>query len=134
MSCPNDDPNFSKMLSNIGISTDPITRRALYYTVCIFTRLLIAFFVLYNLDKLWLQYALLILSFFAIINLAYGIRYNNKTQWWSKKFQLIMAILLFITTGFIIYTNNNSKRILLPIILFISLFGGIAQSLFVASC
>ena len=142
--CPNSDPNFDKILSKLGMNTTsknyPETRKKIYYFICIVVRLILYSLVIFYKDKVWLHYSLFFISLFAIYNLYTSIS-NNKSnnQWWSKKFQLIISILLAISSLIIIIQNKLNttfklNTVILPLLLFISLFGGILQSLFVKFC
>lgn len=128
MSCPNYDPNFNKILNVFSLDS-PNSRKNLFYNVCIFVRFIIILVVLLNYKKWWLPYIILIISLFTIYNLYSNL---NGNQWWSKKFQLVISILLLIISIIAIFNTNIS--ILIPILLLISLFGGVYQSLFIDFC
>jgi len=125
------DPQFDKLLlsSNL-ISSDNMEsdKKFLFYYVCIVVR-----FILYSLtlvfhDYKYLPHLILVFSLFALLNLLISLSKGNNNQWWSKKFQLVIAILLIIASIMLIF-NWSSNTYLIPIILFGSLFGGIIQSL-----
>ena len=57
---------------------------------------------------------------------------NNGTQWWSKKFQLIMAII--IGSLVILSYFGQVKTWTIPTAMLVSLLGGIFQSFYVGFC
>jgi hypothetical protein len=138
----NSDPNFDKILSNFTNTSSknyPQVRKRLYYFVCIVVRLILYSLVLFYKDKLWMPYLILLVSLFSIYNL-YNSIYSNtgkkQTQWWSKKFQLVISILLLLVSICIILQNRLNFKfkintVVIPLLLYISLFGGILQSLFI---
>lgn len=131
MNCQNNgDIHFNKILQNINLN-DPVSRKMLFYKVCIFVRLILLLILILNYKKWYTPYILIIIAGFSIFNLISGLfDKNNTCYWWSKKFQILMSILLFIVC-FIIIIFKKDLNILLPIIFGLSLFGGIYQSLFV---
>ena len=82
-----------------------------------------------------------IFALFSAINLYKNL--NITSQWWSKKFQLVISLLIFIIGIISLYFIINKKEViifnilfvkLIPILLFISLFGRIFQSLLIDFC
>ncbi len=143
MSCPNSDANFDKMLSNFIDTTKdyPKKRKLIFYFICIVVRLLLYSFIYYNINNTYIVILATILSLFSIINLYKNLNMNQ--QWWSKKFQFIISSLVFIVgiaSLIFIYYEKNVKILnipfvkFIPILLFISLFGGIFQSLLIDFC
>jgi hypothetical protein len=129
--CPNGDPGFNRILEAIFGSSDPALRKQVFYTVCIFFR-----FSLYSLvwllrDHIWMQVAVGLFSLFAVINLTTSISVPGH-QWWSKRFQLIMSVLIAAACGATLAGYVDS--ITIPVLLFTSLAGGVAQSLLVKFC
>lgn len=127
MNTSNGDPEFNQILKKIGLNDDPVTREITFYGVCILVRFAIATLVLLNYKKKWLPYLVLILAAFACINLW---RNLDGSQWWSRRFQFIMALLL-VLYSILLIVDSRSNPIILPILLYISLFGGLVQSLFI---
>ncbi|ARF10283.1 hypothetical protein Hokovirus_1_162 [Hokovirus HKV1] len=125
------DPDFDKLLLNIGLVKKETIQKDkffLFYFVCIVIRFILYYNVYLFRNNKYLPYIILILCSFAFVNLSYGILYKTNEQWWSKKFQLIISLLLIIISLLLIFNIINNTS-LIPIILFISLFGGILQSI-----
>lgn len=134
MSCPNSDPSFDKMLSsfvNIHSSNYPIVRKRIYYFICVVVRVILYSLVAYYKDAKYTPYIVGIFSILSVLQLS---KKTQNKQWWSKKFQLIMSILITLVCILLIFKVEGIKTAFLPLLLFISLFGGIAQSLFVTFC
>lgn len=133
MSCPNSDPQFDKILSryfDVNSPDYPLIRKRLFYMVCIFVRFALYSLVFILRDKSWMPYVVGSLTLFTMIHL-----YSNLEgrQWWSKKFQFIMAFIITIVCGIIIL-GVKQLTLLVPILLYLSLFGGLIQSSFVRFC
>lgn len=134
MSCPNSDPNFDKMLANfIDTQSDyPIKRKYLFYYVCVVARLLLYSYVFINIENSYMIPIIILLSFVSLVNL-----YNNldmETQWWSKKYQFVITLIIFILGIFISFNIFEINKKIIPIMLFASLFGGIFQSTAITFC
>lgn len=127
MKCPNGDPSFSRLLGN----PSPATRKQIFYTICIFIRFALYSAVLLGRNQSWVQLIVGIASLFAIITLIPSIK-NAGHQWWSKRFQLIMSILIIISCIASYLGIVNS--ITIPIALYVSLIGGITQSFWITWC
>lgn len=125
MSCPNGDPAFNKVLEQIAGDSSPATRKSVYYFVCIWVRLVLYGAVWFLRDKWWIRPAVGLPSALAVWNLSTA---PDGQQWWSKKFQLVMAVL--ITLACLVKTDNR----LVPALLFTSLAGGLLQSAFTTWC
>ncbi len=141
--CPNSDTNFNKILDKLFGNHSPETRKKVFYLICIIVRLFLYSLIYIYKDYNWMPYILSIFSAFSIYHLYSDIsqNVNNNQQWWSKKFELIISILIFISciTLIIQRLNNTSKdkqisTSIPPILLFISLFTGLFQSFFVKFC
>ena len=126
MSINNGDPDFNKVLDKINMNT-PKQRKMLFYFVCIWVRFALYSLVFYFKDNIYMPYILLLISLFSIVNLSKTL--NQTQQWWSKKFQFIISVLLFISCLLVIFYKINP--VVMPLILYISLIGGITQSLFI---
>jgi hypothetical protein len=138
MSCPNNNKIFDGTLFKSGLIDESLSnsdkayqRRRVYYTICILIRLAIAGLVLQLKDKEFMPYLLAFISLFPIISL--GFYANEDNQWWSNKFQLAIAIALFVASMLLIFKINIPTYIP-ALILFISVFGGVFQSLLIPSC
>lgn len=138
MSCPNSNKIFDNFLFKSGLIDNNLSdtdkafqRRRVYYTICIFIRLAIAGLVLQLKDKEFLPYILALISIYPIISLGFYRKQDN--QWWSNTFQLIIAIALFVSSLLIIFKVGIPTYIP-ALILFISVFGGVFQSLLIPSC
>lgn len=137
MSCPNNNKVFDKPLSFLfdkDITPEDMAyqRRRVYYTICVFLRLAIAGLLLQLKDKVWIPYIVGIVSLYSIYSLGFVRTEDN--QWWSNKFQLIMAILLFIVSILIIFKVKQIPTWTMSLLFFISIFGGVFQSLLIKSC
>lgn len=138
-SCPNNNKIFDNFLFNSGLidknlddSTKAYERRRIYYTICVLLRFAIAGLALQLKDKIWLPYVVGIFSLYSSINLIFLRKEDN--QWWSNKYQAIISILLFISSVLIIFKVHFIPTYILSLLLFISVFGGIFQSLLNPSC
>ena len=133
--CPNGDKLFDGLFYETGLITNDeslrsFERRRVYYLVCIMFRLFLAGLLLQLKDKEYTPYIVMFVSTLTILNLSF--RKNNK-QWWSIYFQMFIAILLFIVSSLII-SGTNIPTSFLSGIYYISIFGGIYQSLLIPSC
>lgn len=125
------DREFDKLLSSLGLVSPgnmESDKKFLFYYVCIVVR-----FILYSLtlifhDYKYLAYIILFASVLSTINLSSSLSQGFNDQWWSKKFQLAVAVLLMIISVLLIF-NVITNTYIIPIILYISLFVGISQSL-----
>ena len=116
-SCPNSDPDFNKI---IGEKTPE--ERSDLFIVCVLTRTLLYGGVYVYRDAPWMPYVVGFLAGVSALQLA---RPTKNKQWWSKKFQLFMAILVFISALAVKFANVDSRS--MSALLFISLIGGIYQ-------
>ena len=137
--CPNNNKIFDNFLFNSGLIDNTLNdtekayqRRRVYYTICITLRLFLAGLLLQLKDKKWLPYITAIISLYALISLGFFRKQDN--QWWSNNFQLLIAILMFIASILLIFNVNIIPTYSLSLIFFISIFGGIFQSLLIQSC
>ena len=137
--CPNNNIIFDNFLFNSGLidknlnnNSKACQRRRVYYTICVLLRLALAGLVLQLKDKTWIPYITGIFSLYSSINLLFFRKEDN--QWWSNKFQAIIAILLFIFSLLIILKTNLVPTYTLSLIMFISVGGGVFQSLLIPSC
>ena len=138
MVCPNSDPNFDKLLGIYFNTTSPKypnIRMALYYFVCIWVRYALYAMVYFNRDHFMIPIIVSIAASVSIYNLTTTLindPSNYYRTWWSKTFQLVNALLL-IPVCYMVY-DKKLNSIYIPFILFISLAGGIIQSVFTKFC
>lgn len=135
--CPNNNKAFDKSLSflfdkNLSPEDMAYQRRRVYYTVCVLIRLAIAGLLLQLKDKVWVPYIVAVVSLYSIYSLGFVRKQDN--QWWSNRFQLMMAILLFVDSVLIIFKVRKVPTWTMALLFFISIFGGVFQSLLIKSC
>lgn len=129
MSCPNGDPAFNKVLQQLVGESSPNTRKYIYYYVCIWVRLVLYGAVWLFREKAHIPFLVGVPSAYAVYHLSTS---PDGEQWWSKKFQLGMALLItFACVSRVVFKTNST---IIPALLFFSLFGGVAQSVFVKWC
>ena len=138
MSCPNNNKIFDSFLfdsglinKNLSVADKAYQRRRVYYMICILIRLAIAGLVFQLKDKKFMPYVLAVISIYPIISLGFYRKEDN--QWWSNKFQLVIAIALLISSLLIIFKVGIPTYIP-ALILLLSVFGGVFQSLLIPSC
>ena len=134
--CPNDDPSFTSILYKMGMLSHDMSpnevvalRMRIYYCICIIIRAALIVAVYH-----WRNYSITRVLVFmgamlGVINLG-GRMIGN--QWWSKKFQFIMSIIIVVTvilTHFNIVDSRSMSAAML-----VSLAGGVAQSFAVRFC
>ena len=117
--CPNSDPNFNKIIGN----RTPEERSNLYI-VCVLVRSLLYYGVYMYRNVPATRYIVGAASAASAIQLS-GPTENK--QWWSKKFQLVMSILVLIAC-------IVNKMDIASYLLFTSLAGGIIQRMFAQLC
>ena len=127
--CPNIDKNSIKFLKNIGMNPTIENRKIVFLTICIFVRLIIAGLAYQYRNKKWLPYLIIILCGFIIYNLYKTLNLNN---WWSKKFHILINILLINVSILIIFKKLDSKYI--SYLLYIDVIGGFIHSLLIKRC
>jgi hypothetical protein len=104
-------------------------RKQVYYSICILVRTLLIVIVYYLRSSLVIQLLVLLGAFVGIINL--GKRMDGN-QWWSKKFQFVMSVII---AGLVILTFlKKVKAWTIPAAMLFSLMGGILQSFVVGFC
>ena len=137
--CPNNNKTFDNFLFNSGLidknlddDAKAYERRRVYYTICVLLRFAIAGLALQLKDKIWLPYVIGIISLYSAINLIFLRKEDN--QWWSNKYQGGISILLFISSLLIILKVDFVPTYILSLLLFMSVSGGIFQSLLNPSC
>lgn len=128
--CPNDDPSFTKLLKDTSIVKEgtPEERSNLFY-ICVLTRVLLYSGVYVYRDAPWIPF---LVGIFAAASIFQLTRPTNDTQWWSKKFQLVMAILVLLSAIAVKLGKLDSRS--MSILLFISLAGGVLQRIQTKMC
>jgi hypothetical protein len=134
--CPNDDPYFTRTMYRLGLLRKGMkpeeiveTRKRVYYSICILVRTSLISFVYYLRDSLVVQLLVLLGAVVGIVNLGNRMTGN---QWWSKKFQFIMSVVI---AGLVILTFlKKVKAWTIPAAMLFSLVGGILQSFIVGFC
>jgi len=134
--CPNDDPYFTRTMYRIGLLRKGMKpeeivqrRKQVYYTICILVRALLVAVVYYLRCSLVIQLLVLLGAVVGIINL--GKRMDGN-QWWSKKFQFVMS--LVIASLVVLTFFKKVKAWTIPAAMLFSLVGGILQSFVVGFC
>ncbi len=132
--CPNSDPNFDKVMANWFDTSSkdyPLNRKKVYYEICIWVRLILYTLVFYYRDYKYMPYIITIFSIFTIMNLKDSV-INPGKQWWSKRFDLAIAVSLLVCSVMVILGKLNT--IYMPILLYVSLIGGVLQSFSIEFC
>lgn len=122
--CPNSDPGFNKI---IGDRTPE--ERSNLYILCVLVRFSLYTGVYVYRDKPWMIPLVALMSLFSIFQLT---RPTPNKQWWSKKFQLFMAVLVLVSALAVKFAGIDSRA--MSILLFTSLAGGILQRSQVTLC
>ena len=134
--CPNDDPSFTSILYKMGMLSHDMSpkevvamRMRIYYCICIIIRAALIVAVYH-----WRNYSLTRVLVFmgamiGVINLGGRIIGN---QWWSKKFQFIMSIIIVVTV--ILTQLKKIGSWSMSAAMLVSLAGGVAQSFAVRFC
>lgn len=124
-SCPNSDPNFNRI---IGDDRTPDERSNLYI-VCVITRALLYSGVYIYRDQPWMTPLVGALATASVYQLT---RPTENRQWWSKNFQLVMAILVLGSAIAVKFAGLDSRS--MALLLFISLAGGVLQRSQIKMC
>jgi hypothetical protein len=134
--CPNDDPSFTKMLYKMGMLQKNISpkevvamRMRIYYCICIIVRAALIVAVYHWRSSLITRVLVFGGAMLGVVNL--GSRMNG-TQWWSKKFQFIMSIIIGLMAILTHFKVVDSRA--MSASMFVSLMGGVAQSFAVRFC
>jgi phosphoglycerol transferase MdoB-like AlkP superfamily enzyme len=134
--CPNDDPSFTSILYKMGMLSHDMSpnevvamRMRIYYCICIIIRAALIVAVYH-----WRNYSITRVLVFmgamlGVINL--GSRMTG-TQWWSKKFQFIMSVIIVCLVILTHFNMVDSRS--MSIAMLVSLLGGVAQSFAVGFC
>jgi hypothetical protein len=134
--CPNDDPSFTKMLYKMGMLQKNMSpkevvamRMRIYYCICIIIRAALIVAVYHWRNVTITRVLVFVGAMLGVINL--GTRMNG-TQWWSKKFQFIMSIVIVLTVIFTHFKKIDSRS--MSVAMLLSLIGGLMQSFVVGFC
>jgi hypothetical protein len=134
--CPNDDPYFTRTMYRIGLLKKGMKsqeivekRKQVYYSVCIIVRSLLIAVVYFLRNSLVVQFLVLLGATGGIVNLGNRMTGN---QWWSKKFQFVMSVV--IASLVILTFIKKVKAWTIPAAMLFSLVGGIIQSFVVGFC
>ena len=129
MTCPNIDKDTLNAIKKMGLVPTVKNRMILFYTLCIVLRVFIAGLAYHFRDSYWLPYLVLIVSLY----IGYRTSKNlNGNEWWSRKFHLIITILLSIVSVLIILNKVDGKYI--SYLLYLVVFVGFTQSLLITRC
>ena len=132
--CPNSDPDFDKVMSkffDITAKDYPSKRKMVYYGICIWVRLALYTFIYYKRDYKYTPYIVGVLALGTIMNLQGSIS-NPGKQWWSKRFDLLISVLLLLSCVGVV--NGKIDSVYIPVLLYASLIGGLLQKLTVEFC
>ena len=136
MECPNDDPYFTRMMYRMkllrrGMKAKEIVnvRRNTYYSVCIVVRLIMICLVYMLIDFTVVKGLVLLGSVLSMVNFW---NRSGGSQWWSKKFQFIMAFIIALLV--IMSYFGKVKTWTIPAAMLVSLLVGILQSLVIGFC
>jgi hypothetical protein len=136
MQCPNDDPYFTRMMYRMKLLKKGMTakeivnvRRNTFYFICVVVRLSIIGIVFMLKDSVIVRCLVFVGCIISILNFS---RRINGTQWWSKKFQMMMAFIIAILV--ILSYLNKVKTWTIPAAMLVSLLGGVLQSFVVGFC
>jgi len=136
MVCPNDDPYFTRTMYRIGLLQKGMSareivnrRRTIFYCICIFVRAALIVTVYHWRNAILMQALVLLGALVGVMNLWSR---NDGTQWWSKKFQLLMSVIIAVLV--ILTYFGVVKSWTIPAAMLVSLSGGILQSLIVGFC
>jgi glucose-6-phosphate-specific signal transduction histidine kinase len=134
--CPNDDPSFTKMLYKMGMLQRYMSpkevvamRMRIYYCICIIVRAALIVAVYHWRNSLITRVLVFVGAMLGVVTL--GSRMNG-TQWWSKKFQFIMSIIIGLAVILTHFKVIDSRA--MSVAMLVSLTGGVAQSFAVRFC
>lgn len=134
--CPNDDPSFTTMLYKMGMLRHDMSpkevvamRMRIYYCVCIIVRAALIVAVYHWRNSSLTRVLVFVGAMLGVINLG---RRMVGNQWWSKKFQFIMSIIIAVTV--ILTQLKKIGSWSMSAAMLVSLVGGVAQSFAVRFC
>lgn len=103
----------------------PVLRTQLYYFVCIFFRLTLYNMVFILRNEWYIPIFVGIFSVMSIFHLSFSVFQPNQKQWWSKKFQFIMSLLVLFSC--IATYHKKIPTTITPLLLYASILGGLIQ-------
>ena len=134
--CPNDDPDFTRMMYRMGLlyrgmsARDLVERRRLvFYSICIVVRAALSVTVYHWRNVRFVQILVLVGALMGVMNLSTRI---GGTQWWSKRFQLMMSIIIAVVVVLVYF--GRLKSWVIPAAMLVSLMGGVIQPFVVGFC
>ena len=134
--CPNDDPSFTRTMYAIGFLKKGMSAKAIlqmraqvYYCICIIVRAALIVAVYHWRNASITRVLVFVGAMIGVINL--GSRMNG-TQWWSKKFQFIMSVIIAVLAILTQLKKIDSRS--MSAAMLVSLVGGVAQSFAVGFC
>jgi hypothetical protein len=104
-------------------------RRQVFYSICIVVRAVLIVTVYHWRNARLVQALVLLGALTGVMNLW---NRSGGTQWWSKKFQLLMSVTISALVILTYFRVVNSWTI--PAAMLVSLLGGILQSFMVGFC
>jgi hypothetical protein len=104
-------------------------RRLVFYFICIVVRATLIVAVYYWRNVVFVQAVVLVGALVGVFNLSSRI---DGTQWWSKKFQLMMSVIIVILVVLVYFGRVQSWVV--PAAMLFSLLSGILQSFLVGFC
>lgn len=108
----------------IFAGVDKKTRAQLYLTVCVPTRLALYSLVLIERNHPVMPW---MVGLFAILSLFHlSMSPFDVGQWWSRRFQWLISILIVFACANTIITKHST--IVIPVLLYTSVFGGLIQA------
>ena len=136
MVCPNDDPYFTRMMYRMGLLKRGMSahelvekRRLVYYSICIVVRAALIVTVYHWRNVRFVQLLVLLGALVGVMNLS---RRVDGTQWWSKRFQLMMSIILVVVIVLVYF--GRLKPWVIPAAMLVCLLGGGLQSFVLGFC
>ena len=134
--CPNDDPYFTRTMYRIGLLQKGMSarelvvrRRLVFYSICIVVRAALIVTVYHWRNAWFVQMMVLLGALVGLMNLSSRV---GGTQWWSKRFQLMMSIVIVVVVILVYFGRLRSWAI--PAAMLASLLGGVIQSFVVGFC
>jgi len=120
-------PNSSGVLFHVYHLT-PAQRRALFFGVCAPLRLSGAY-AAYRFPPL--VPLLVVFAAVSVLKLAIDVQANHATQWWSKTWELLIAVL--VVFSFLNLSESQARRVV-PSLIAAGVLGGIVQALLRGFC
>ena len=97
-------------------------RTQLYYGVCLLVRLAMFNLVFIFRDEWWVPPVVGAVALLSVVRLAPSVADPGR-QWWSKRFQLVMAVLVVLVCVGV--WRRVVASIVVPVLLYVSLLGGL---------